>query len=144
MMANPNVVGYTKTLNHQKILEKRKKTTENQSNTEPNCKLSEGPSFTFTVACRREQFTPPAAAGGPKHIENYHWQFAGSEKILEIPSFDKTFSGVPSKNNSFTTAFYWNSINASWIWAVSTLVVSSCWSSAPPPSSVNDGSLPKM
>ena len=71
-MANPNVVGYTKTLNHQKILEKRKKTTENQSNTEPNCKLSEGPSFTFTVACRREQFTPPAAAGGPKHIENYH------------------------------------------------------------------------
>jgi len=33
MMANPNVDGYTKTLNHQKILEKRKKITENQNNT---------------------------------------------------------------------------------------------------------------
>jgi len=32
-MANPNVNGYTKVPNHQKILEKRKKTTENQNNT---------------------------------------------------------------------------------------------------------------
>jgi len=30
----------------------------------------------------------------------------GVEKILEIPSFDKTFSGVPLKNISFTAAFY--------------------------------------
>jgi len=37
----------------------------------------------------------------------------GVEKILEIPSFDKKFSGVPSENVSFTATFYWNSINSS-------------------------------
>jgi len=35
------------------------------------------------------------------------------EKIFEIPSFDKKFSGVPSKNISFTATLYWNSINSS-------------------------------
>ena len=63
-------------------------------------------------------------------------------KIVEIPSFDKKFSGMPSKNISFAATFYWNSINSSLILAASTPVVSSCQSSAPPPSSVNDGSLP--
>jgi len=46
------------------------------------------------------------------------------------------------KNIFFTATFYWNSINSSWILAASTPVMSSCQSSAPPPSSVNDGSLP--
>jgi len=64
---------------------------------------------------------------------------------LKIPSFDKKFSGVPSKNISFAATFYWNSMNSSLLLAASTPVVSSCQSSAPPPSSVNvvnDGSLP--
>ena len=61
---------------------------------------------------------------------------------FEIPSFDKKFSDVPSKNISFTATFYWDSINSSCVLAVSTPVVSSCQSSAPPPSSVNNGSLP--
>ena len=46
------------------------------------------------------------------------------------------------KNISFASTFYWNSINSTLILAASTLVLSSCPSSAPPPSSVNDGSLP--
>jgi len=66
----------------------------------------------------------------------------GVEKILEMAYFDKKFSGVPSKNISFTATFYWNSINSSWVSAASTPVVSSCRSSAPPLPSVNDGSLP--
>jgi len=52
---------------------------------------------------------------------------------------------VPSKNICFAAKFYWNSINSSLILAASTPVVSSCQSSAPPPSSVNavnDGLLP--
>jgi len=64
------------------------------------------------------------------------------EKFLEIPSFHKKFSGVPSKNISFTATFYWNSINSSWVSAASTPVVSSCRNYALPLSSVNDGSLP--
>ena len=108
----------------------------------PKYKQNEGPSFTFTVTCKRRQFAPPAAADRPKHSENFHWQFARSGKILGIPSFDKKLSGMPSKNISFTATFYWNSINSKWILAASTPVVSSSRSSAPPPSPVNDGSLP--
>ena len=55
-------------------------------------------------------------------------------------SFDNKFSGVPTKNISFTATLCWNSINSSWILAASTSVVSSCRSSAPPPS-VHDESL---
>ena len=108
-------------------------------------KPSEGPSFTFTVADRRWQFAPPAAAGRPKHRKISADYLQGAEKVLEIPSFDKKFSGVPSKNIFFTATFYWNSINFSWVLATFTPVGPSCQSSAPPPSSVNavnDGSLP--
>jgi len=59
---------------------------------------SGGPSFTFTVAGRRVEFATPAAAGRPKHRKNFHRLYLrGVEKILEIPSFGKKFSGVPSK-----------------------------------------------
>jgi len=134
---NPGVDGYTKTLNHQQILRKTQKILKTKRILKLKYKASGSPSFTFTVACKRGQFAPPAAAGRPKHRKNFHWLFARSGKILEIPSFDKKFSGVPSKNISLTAKFYWNSINSSWILAVSTPVVSSCRSSAPPLSSVN-------
>ena len=127
---NPGVDGYTKTLNHQQILRKTQKILKTKRILKLKYKASGSPSFTFTVACKRGQFAPPAAAGRPKHRKNFHWLFARSGKILEIPSFDKKFSGVPSKNISLTAKFYWNSINSSWILAVSTPVVSSCRSSA--------------
>jgi len=75
MTVNPDVDGYTKTQNHQQILRKtQKKTAENQKNTKTEVayKPSGGPSFTFTVACRRGQFVPLAAAGRPKHCKNFH------------------------------------------------------------------------
>jgi len=60
----------------QKKLLKAKRTLK------PKYKLSGGPSFTFTVACIRGQFAPPAAAGRPKHSEKFHCQFARSGKKL--------------------------------------------------------------
>ena len=86
----------------QKILLKTKRTPKLKY------KASGGPSFTFTVAGRRGQFAPPAAPGRPKHCKNFHLLFARNGKNLEIPSFDKKFSCVPSKNISFTATFYWN------------------------------------
>jgi len=43
-------------------------------------KPSGDPSFTFTVAGRRGQFAPPAAAGRCKHGKNFHRQFPRSGK----------------------------------------------------------------
>jgi len=80
-----------------KYSEKRKKILKTKRILKLKHKSSGGPSCTFIVAGRRGQFAPPAAAGRPKHRNNFHWLFAGVEKILEIPSFDKKFSSVPSK-----------------------------------------------
>jgi len=63
------------------MLRKTQKTTENQKNS-LKLKPSGCPNFTFTVACRRGQFAPPAAAGRPKHRKNFHWLFARSGKNL--------------------------------------------------------------
>jgi len=62
---------------------------------------SGGPSFTFTVAGRRRQFAPPAAPD-PNTVRISTDNFREVEKNLEMPSFDKKFSGVSSKNISFT------------------------------------------
>jgi len=73
MTVNPDVDGYTNTLNHQKILRKTQKTTENHKILKLKYnKASGGPSFTFTVAGMRGQFAPPAAPGRPKHRKNFH------------------------------------------------------------------------
>jgi len=64
----------------------------------------------------------------------------GVEKNLEIFSSGTKFSGVQSKNIYFTAAFHWNSVTSipDEFWLRPHPVVSSCRSSAPPPSSVND------
>jgi len=61
-MVNLDVGGYTKTLNHRKILRNTQKTTETKRILKPK---SGGPSFTFTVACsgnnsplRQQQIDP--------------------------------------------------------------------------------------
>jgi len=127
MMVNPDVDGCTtKTLNHWKILRKTQKNTENQKNTKPKYKLSWGPSFAFTVACRRVQFTPLAASGRPKDSKNFNKQIVRGGKILKIYSSGKNFSGVPSKNVYLAITFYRNSINSNLILAASTPMVSRC------------------
>jgi len=110
MTVDPDVGGYTKTQYHQQILRKRKKILKSKRILKPEYKPSGGPSFTFTIAGRRGQFAAGRpAAGRPKHRKNFHRLYLrGVEKILEIPSFDKKFSGVPSKNISFAATFYWN------------------------------------
>ena len=147
MTVNPDVNGYTKTLNHQQILRKAQKILKTKRILKLKHKSSGGPSCTFIVAGRRGQFAPPAAAGRPKHRNNFHWLFAGSGK-----NFGDTFlwqevlkRAIKNISFSFTATFYWNSTNSSWVLAASTPVVSSCRSFAPPPSSVyevNDWSLP--
>jgi len=73
MTVNQDVDGYTETLNHQKILQKtQKKLLKTKRILKLKYKLSEGPSFTFTVGGRRGQFAPPAAAGRTKHRKNFH------------------------------------------------------------------------
>jgi len=144
-MVNPDVDGCTtKTLNHQKILRKmQEKILKTKRILKLKHKQNWSPSFAFTVACKRRQFTPLAAVD--PNSKDFHWQTARGGKILEIPSFDKKFSGLPSKNISFTATIYWNSINSCLILAVYTPVVSSWRSYALPLSSVNavnDGSLP--
>jgi len=79
MAVNPDVDN-CKTLNHQQILRKSQKNTENQRILKLKYKPSGGPSFTFTVAYSRGRFAPPAAAGRPKHRKNFHWLFARSGK----------------------------------------------------------------
>jgi len=71
MTVNPDVDGYTKTLNYQ-YSEKRKKLLKTKRILKLKYKPGGGLSFTFTVACRRGQFAPPAAAGRPKHLKNFH------------------------------------------------------------------------
>jgi len=72
MTANPDVDGYTKTLNHQQILRKRKKILKTKRTLKLKYKAIGGPSFTVAVAGRRGQFVPPEAAGRPKHRKNFH------------------------------------------------------------------------
>ena len=93
MMVNLDVNGCTtKTLNHQKLLRKtRKRLLKTKRILKPKHKLSWGPSFTFTVACRRGQFTPLAAAGRPKHSKNFHWQIARGEKFWRYLPLTRSF-----------------------------------------------------
>ena len=49
---NPDVDGYTKTLNYQQISEKRKKTTESQKNTKTEVKAKWGPEFCIYCSLR--------------------------------------------------------------------------------------------
>jgi len=73
MTVNPDVDSYTKTLNHQQVLRKtQKKLLKTKSILKLKYKPSGGLSFTFTVAGRRGQFSPPAAAGRPNHRKNFH------------------------------------------------------------------------
>ena len=72
MTVNPDVVGCTKTLNHQKIFRKmQKKILKTKRILKLKYKLRMGQSSTFAVACRRGQFSPPATAGRPKHSQNF-------------------------------------------------------------------------
>jgi len=137
----------------------------------PKYKLSGGLSFTFTVACSRDnsplwqqQIYPNTVRISNNKLQvlrrsasrESNWPNEASDSFSPMgmckragtctssgkifgDSFDKKFSGVPSKIFFFIAIFYWNSINSSWILAASTPVVSNCRSFAPPPSSVNDG-----
>jgi len=68
-----DVDSYTKTLNHQQIFRnKQKKLLKTKRILKLKYKPGGGPSFTFTVAGRRGQFAPPAAAGRPKDRRNFH------------------------------------------------------------------------
>jgi len=81
MTVNLDVDSYTKTLNHQQIFQKtQKKLLKTKRILKLKYKPSGGPSFTVTVAGRRGQFAPPAAAGRPKHRKNFHRLFARSGK----------------------------------------------------------------
>ena len=126
----------------EKFSKKSKKLLKTKRILKPMYKLNGGPSFTFTVACKRRQFPPPAAADRPKHSENFHWKFARSGKKFGDTFLWQEAFRYAIKNIFFTATFHWNSINSNWILAASTPVVSSSQSSAPPPSSVNDGPLP--
>jgi len=122
------------------------------------------PSFTFTVACSgdnsplRKQQTDPNTVRISNDNLRVLRRFASRESNRSNEASDGfsptgmcklagayTSSGKNCGDTNlsfFTVTFHWNSIKSSWVLAASTPVVSSCWSSAPPPSSVNDGSLP--
>jgi len=112
---NPDVDSYTKALNHQQIAysETRKKLLKTKQILKLKYKPSGGPSFTFTVAGRRVKSPLQQQQVDTNTVRISTDYLRGVEKNLEIASFDKNFSGVPSKNISFTATFYWNSINSS-------------------------------
>jgi len=72
MTANPDVDSYAKTRNYQQILRKTNKILKTKRILKLKDKQSGGPSCTFTVAGRRGEIAPPAAAGSPKHHKNFH------------------------------------------------------------------------
>jgi len=81
MMVNPDVDGYTKTLNHQKILRKmQKKINENQTNTKTEA------DFYIYCSLMEWQFAPPTAAGRPKHSEKFPLTICEEWKKFEIPN----------------------------------------------------------
>ena len=124
MTVNPYVDSCTKILNHQQILRNRKKKLlKTKRILKLKYKPSGGQSFPFTVTVRRGNSPLQQQQIDPNTVRISTDYLRGVEKILEIPSSDKKFSGVPSENISFTATFYWDSINSSWILAASTPVV---------------------
>jgi len=71
-MVNPDMNGYTKTLNHRKMLRKTQKLLKTKRILKPIYKLSGGPGLAFTEACRMGQLASSAAAGRPRHSKNFH------------------------------------------------------------------------
>ena len=100
-----------------------------------------GPSFTFTVAGRTGQFAPPAGAGRPNTVRISTDYLRGVEKFWRY--LPLTRSSQVCHQKIFLSLLH--SIGIQLIpaefWLRPHQVVSSCWSSAPPLSSVNDGSL---
>jgi len=71
MGVNLDVDGYTKTLNHRKILRNTQKLLKTKGILKPKYMLSGGPEFYIYCSMQRGQFTPPKAADRPKHSANF-------------------------------------------------------------------------
>jgi len=72
-------------------------------------KLSKGPSFTFTKACRRGQFAPPTESGRPKHNKYLRWQFAGGKYFWRYLPFTKSFQVC--RQQIFLSQLHYNRIH---------------------------------
>jgi len=74
MTVNPNVDGwiYQNPKSPTNTPKNKKKLLKTKRILKLKYKPSRGLSFTFTVAGRRGQFAPPAAAGRPKYRKDFH------------------------------------------------------------------------
>ena len=97
-MVNPDVDCYIETPNQQKYSKKRKnKLLKTKRILTLRYKPNGALSFAFTVACRRKNSSLQKEPVDPNTLRFATDNLSGVEKKLEIPSFAKNFSGVPSK-----------------------------------------------
>jgi len=62
MTVNADMVGYTKTLNHQQILQTNAKNTENQKNTKTEVQAKSGPEFYIYCSWKEGTIRPSSSS----------------------------------------------------------------------------------